>query len=150
MLLDRDEVFRAKLGGREDLALVDHGGAPARAEIMKRFAAIPLHVTAGVHEIVVTFVERARAATDEAIFGFTPYGGFSYQGQMRVPRLDRRRRAQGPVLADRRVAYGEPRQDLRLHARGRERGARVRGEDRRDARAARVPPARSARTTSRG
>jgi len=87
VLLDRDEVFRAKLGGREDLALVDHGGAPARAEIMKRFAAIPLHVTAGVHEIAVTFVERSRAATDEAIFGFTPYGGFSYQGQMRVPRL---------------------------------------------------------------
>jgi hypothetical protein len=44
-------------------------------------------VTAGVHEIVVTFVERGRPATDEAIFGFTPYGGFSYQGQMRVPRL---------------------------------------------------------------
>jgi mono/diheme cytochrome c family protein len=87
VLLDRDEVYRAKLGGREDLALVDHGGAPARAEIMQRFAAIPLHVTAGVHEIVVTFVERSRAATDEAIFGFTPYGGFSYQGQMRVPRL---------------------------------------------------------------
>jgi hypothetical protein len=87
VLLDRDEVYRAQLGGREDLALVDHGGAPARAEIMKRFASIPLHVTAGVHEIVVTFIERGRAATDEAIFGFTPYGGFSYQGQMRVPRL---------------------------------------------------------------
>jgi len=87
VLLDRDEVFRAKLGGRDDLALVDHGGAPARAEIMKRFAAIPVRVTAGEHEIVVTFIERGRAATDEAIFGFTPYGGFSYQGQMRVPRL---------------------------------------------------------------
>src|SRR5881394_3954001 len=87
VLLDRDEVYRAKLGGREDLAFVDHGGAPARAEIMKRFAAIPLQVTAGVHEIVVTFVERSRVATEEAIFGFTPYGGFSYQGQMRVPRL---------------------------------------------------------------
>jgi Protein of unknown function (DUF1592)/Protein of unknown function (DUF1588)/Protein of unknown function (DUF1585)/Protein of unknown function (DUF1587)/Protein of unknown function (DUF1595) len=87
VLLDRDEVFRAQLGGRKDLALVDHGGAPARAEIMKRFAAIPLGVTAGVHEIVVTFLERSRAATDEAIFGFTPYGGFSYTGQMRAPRL---------------------------------------------------------------
>src|SRR5215471_673227 len=87
VLLDRDEIYRAKLGGRDDLALVDHGGAPARAEIMKRFAAIPVHVTAGVHEIVVTFIERGRAATDEAIFGFTPYGGFSYQGQMRVPRV---------------------------------------------------------------
>ena len=87
MLLDRNEVFRAKLGGREDLALVDHGGAPARAEIMQRFASIPVHVTAGVHEVIVTFIERARASTDEPIAGFTPYGGFSFTGQMRVPRV---------------------------------------------------------------
>jgi hypothetical protein len=87
MLVDRDEVFRAKLGGREDLALVDHGGAPARAELMQRFAAIPVHLTAGAHEVIVTFIERARSSTEEPIFGFTPYGGFSFTGQMRVPRL---------------------------------------------------------------
>src|SRR5262249_25633484 len=81
------EVFRAKLGGREDLALVNRGGAPARAEIMKRFAAIPIQVTAGTHEIVVTMIERSRASTEEPIYGFTPYGGFSYTGQMRVPRV---------------------------------------------------------------
>jgi hypothetical protein len=87
MLVDRKEVFRAKLGGRADLALVDHGGAPARAEIMQRFASIPVSVTAGVHEVIVTFVERTRASTEEPIEGFTPYGGFSFTGQMRVPRL---------------------------------------------------------------
>ena len=87
VLLDRNEVFRANLGGEEDLALVDHEGAPGRAEIMKRFAAIPVKVTAGVHEIVVTFIERGRPGTDEAIFGFQPYGGFNFRGQMRVPRL---------------------------------------------------------------
>ena len=87
MLVDRDEVFRAKLGGEDDLALVDRNGAPGRAEIMKRFADVPLNVTAGVHEIAITFIERSRASTEEPIFGFTPYGGFSYQGQMRVPRL---------------------------------------------------------------
>ena len=87
MLLDREEVFRAKLGGDADLALVDRGGAPGRAEIMKRFADVPVQVTAGVHEIAITFIERSRASTDEPIFGFTPYGGFSYQGQMRAPRL---------------------------------------------------------------
>jgi hypothetical protein len=87
MLLDRNEVFRAQLGGEEDLALVDHGGAPARAELMQRFASIPVPVTAGVHEVVVTFVERARASTDEPIAGFTPYGGFSFQGKLRVPRV---------------------------------------------------------------
>jgi hypothetical protein len=87
VLLDRNEVFRAKLGGDEDLALVDHEGAPGRAKIMQRFAAIPVKITAGVHEIVVTFIERGRPGTDEAIYGFQPYGGFNFRGQMRVPRL---------------------------------------------------------------
>ena len=87
VLLDRNEVFRQTLGGEEDLALVDRGGAPARAEIMQRFADIPVKVTAGRHEIVVTFIERARASTDDTIFGFTPYGGFSFTGQVRAPRI---------------------------------------------------------------
>ncbi|HEX7079424.1 MAG TPA: DUF1592 domain-containing protein [Gammaproteobacteria bacterium] len=87
VLIDRDEVFRAKLGGAEDLAFVDRGGAPARAEIMKRFADIPVHVKAGRHEVVVTFIERSRAATDTRIRGFVPYGGFNYVGEMRVPRV---------------------------------------------------------------
>src|SRR5262245_24633961 len=73
VLLDRSEVFRATLGGREDLALVNRGGAPARAEIMQRFTNIPVAVTAGRHEVVVTFVERARAATDGTVRGFIPY-----------------------------------------------------------------------------
>ncbi|HEY9183538.1 MAG TPA: DUF1592 domain-containing protein [Gammaproteobacteria bacterium] len=87
MLLDRNEVFRAQLGGREDLNFVNRGGAPARAEIMQRFTKIPVQITAGVHEIAITFIERSRAATEDHIFGFQPYGGFSYTGEMRVPRL---------------------------------------------------------------
>src|SRR5688572_2874980 len=87
VLLDRQEVFSAKLGGREDLNFVNRDGAPARAEIMQRFTKIPVNVTAGAHEIAITFVERARAATEDHIFGFQPYGGFSYTGKMRVPRL---------------------------------------------------------------
>ncbi|HEU4619969.1 MAG TPA: DUF1592 domain-containing protein [Gammaproteobacteria bacterium] len=87
LLVDRKEVFRGKLGGPKDLALADHEGAPGRAEIMKRFADIPVQLTAGMHEIVVTFIERSRAATDELVYGFTPYGGFSYEGEVRGPRL---------------------------------------------------------------
>lgn len=87
VLIDRQEVFREQLGGPEDLALVNLGGAPARAELMERFTNLPVTVDAGVREIIVTFVERARAATDETIYGFTPYGGFSFTGQMRVPRV---------------------------------------------------------------
>jgi mono/diheme cytochrome c family protein len=99
ILIDRTEVFRETLGGEADLELVNLGGAPARAEIMERFADIPVHVQAGVHEVIVTFIERSRAATDEPIFGFTPYGGFSFSGQMRVPRVIGGIEVEGPFEA---------------------------------------------------
>jgi hypothetical protein len=87
MLVDREEVFRIEFGGMEDLMIVNRGGAPGEAEIMSRFADIPVQVTAGDHEVVVTFIERAQAATDGHIYGFVPYGGFSFNNMMRVPRL---------------------------------------------------------------
>jgi hypothetical protein len=85
ILVDRNEAFRADIGGPEDLALLDRGGAPARAEIMSRFASIPLRIKAGVHEVAVTFVERSRAASDEQISTFTPSQSFSFTGAERVP-----------------------------------------------------------------
>jgi hypothetical protein len=64
---------------------MDRGGAPAREAIMKRFAAIPVQVKAGSHELVVTFIERSRAASDEQISTFTPQQTFSSTGAPRVP-----------------------------------------------------------------
>src|SRR6185503_15509904 len=66
------------------------------AQIMQRFAKIPVQITAGVHEIAITFVERARAATEDHIFGFQPYGGFDYTGKMRVPKVVRPIQVEGP------------------------------------------------------
>jgi mono/diheme cytochrome c family protein len=63
------EVFRADVGGPEDLALVDRGGASGRAELMKRFTNIPANVKAGTHRIDVTFIERANALSDESVDG---------------------------------------------------------------------------------
>jgi hypothetical protein len=83
VLVDRNEQFRADVGGEEDLAAINLGGAPARAELMKRFTDIPLQVTAGSHEVVVTFIERSRAADDEQIGGGS--GDFSFGGAARVP-----------------------------------------------------------------
>ncbi len=85
VLVDRSEAFRADIGGPEDLALIDRGGAPARAEIMNRFASIPVPIKAGVHEVAVTFIERSRAASDEQISTFTPSQSFSFTGAERVP-----------------------------------------------------------------
>jgi len=87
VLVDRNEQFRDTIGGPEDLSLMDRGGAPARAEIMSRFANIPVQVPAGVHEIAITFIERARSLSDEQISSFEPAKDFSYTGAPRVPTI---------------------------------------------------------------
>jgi hypothetical protein len=87
VLVDRHEQFRTHIGGPEDLALLNKGGAPARAEIMSRLANIPLQVAAGDHEIIITFIERARAASDEQISTFSPTRTFSYSSAPRVPTI---------------------------------------------------------------
>ncbi|MDE3157566.1 MAG: DUF1592 domain-containing protein [Acidobacteriota bacterium] len=88
VLIDRKEVFRQKVGGEADREFVDRGGgAPAGAKLMERFANIPVQVTAGVHEVVVTFIERSRVATDDLIAGGTQYEGFGFKGYLRLPRL---------------------------------------------------------------
>ena len=87
VLIDRAEVFREKIGGEADRAFVDLGGAPAREELMERFANIPVQVTAGVHEVVVTFIERSRVATDDPIAGGSQYPGWAFVGYLRLPRV---------------------------------------------------------------
>src|SRR3954454_3066388 len=88
VLVDRKEVFRQKVGGDADRAFVDHGGgAPAGEKLMERFANIPVQVTAGVHEVVVTFIERSQVETDDVIAGGTLYHGRLIKGYLRVPRI---------------------------------------------------------------
>jgi len=88
MLIDRTEVFRQKVGGESDRAFVDRGGgAPAGAKLMERFANIPVQVKAGAHEVVVTFVERSRVATDDPVAGGSQYDGWAFVGYLRLPRV---------------------------------------------------------------
>lgn len=96
MLIDRKEVFRGRLGGIEDLMLVNRGGASGTAEIMRRFSGIPIRVAAGNREIAVAFIERSQAATDTHIRGFVNYGGFGFTGEVRAPRLTGGVRLTGP------------------------------------------------------
>jgi mono/diheme cytochrome c family protein len=86
MLVDGREVFRKALGGTEDLSIVDHGGAPGRAQIMQRFSNIPVPVRAGVHDVAVTFIERAEAETDEFVSTSSRSDG-SFGTGLRAPRM---------------------------------------------------------------
>src|SRR5712675_56012 len=100
VLIDRKEVFRVKIGGDADRAFVDRGGgAPAGAKLMQRVTDIPLQVKAGLHEVVVTFIERSRVATDDLIAGGTQYSGFLIKGYLRLPRLMGSIKLAGPYAA---------------------------------------------------
>ena len=84
ILIDGREVFRKALGGPEDLKVVDQGGAPGRAKIMERFSNISVPVRAGFHDVVVTFIERAEAETDEFVSVGT---NGSFGTGLRAPRM---------------------------------------------------------------
>src|SRR5262247_4214045 len=100
VLIDRKEVVRVKVGGDADRAFVDRGGgAPAGAKLMQRVTDIPVQVTAGVHEVVVTFIERSRVATDDVIAGGNLFHGFLIKGYLRLPRLMGAIKLAGPYEA---------------------------------------------------
>jgi hypothetical protein len=87
VLIGGKEVFRADVGGKEDLATVDQQATAGSKAIMKRFQNIPVHVKAGLQDIVVTFIERSKAASDEYVSnGAGGFGGGGFD-RLRVPRL---------------------------------------------------------------
>jgi hypothetical protein len=88
LLVDGKEVFRKDVGGPEDLATIDRKGATGRKEIMDRFANIPAKVQAGAHDVIVTFIERSKAESDEYVGDSGGFGGAGGGfGRLRVPRL---------------------------------------------------------------
>jgi hypothetical protein len=67
VMIDDKIVFRQSIGGPEDEALHDRKGPEGRAEIMQRFAKIPVQVSAGVHDVVVAFIDRSHVESDHNI-----------------------------------------------------------------------------------
>ncbi len=74
-LVDGVEIFRADLGGEEDMTLANRDGVEGRAKIMERFNDIPFTVKAGTHDVVLTFIERSRAQSDTPVGGRNGFGG---------------------------------------------------------------------------
>jgi mono/diheme cytochrome c family protein len=80
--IDGVKVFSGQIGGEEDLKAIDQQQAPAVAAINGRFRDIPVKVTAGPHEVGVTFIARTYAESDEVLYEFRPGGG-----EDRIPRV---------------------------------------------------------------
>jgi mono/diheme cytochrome c family protein len=77
ILLDDKIVFRKQIGGPADLELAERKGAPGRAEIMNRFTKIPMQVHAGVHDVVVAFIDRSHVESDENIANPAGFNGLT-------------------------------------------------------------------------
>ncbi len=76
IFIDGKQVFRGDVGGKEDLGLADREAGTGRAKIMARFSNIPVKVSSGRHEVIATFIERARTLSDDNIGGGTQgFGG---------------------------------------------------------------------------
>jgi mono/diheme cytochrome c family protein len=89
IMVDGKIVFRKPIGGPADLEVADRKGAAGRAEIMERFAKIPVQVKAGVRDVAVAFIDRAHVESDENVaagFGGIGVLGFG-NGNGRMARL---------------------------------------------------------------
>ncbi len=75
--IDGKVVFRKPIGGAADQALGDRKAGDGRAQIMERFAKIPVPVEAGVRDVVVAFVDRSHVETDENLEKLQGYGGLT-------------------------------------------------------------------------
>jgi mono/diheme cytochrome c family protein len=81
MTIDGKVVIKKPIGGPEDLALADRKGADGRAQIMSRFQKIPVQVQAGIHDVLIAFIERSRFESGENVAA----GQGAFSGRM--PRL---------------------------------------------------------------
>jgi hypothetical protein len=66
IMLDGKVVFRQTIGGPDDWPL--HSKGPkGRAQIMERFSKIPVQAEAGVHDVVVAFIDRSHVESPHNI-----------------------------------------------------------------------------------
>ena len=77
IMIDGRVVFRKSIGGPADLSLADRKAGTGRAQIMERFSKIPVPVKAGVHDVVVAFVDRSHVETSENLEKLQAYGGLT-------------------------------------------------------------------------
>jgi len=66
ILVDGEEVNRVDIGGPEDLAIATRDGVTGGDVILAKLAGLSADITVGTHEVMVTFIERSWAASNNA------------------------------------------------------------------------------------
>lgn len=66
ILVDGVEVNRVEIGGPEDLAIATRDGVAGGDVILAKIAGLSADVTVGTHDVIVTFIERSWAASNNA------------------------------------------------------------------------------------
>jgi mono/diheme cytochrome c family protein len=74
ILVDGVEVGRKEFGGGEWLDIADRDGAEGKKKILSMIST-PTKVKAGKRDVVVTFIDRARALSNDATIGGGGFGG---------------------------------------------------------------------------
>ena len=75
VLVDHKPVYETSIGGEEDLKAIDQEQSPAVDKINSRLKDIHFHVTAGPHQVAVTFLQRSHAESDDRLQSHVPGGG---------------------------------------------------------------------------
>jgi hypothetical protein len=75
IMIDGRVVVRKSIGGAADLSLADRTAGTGRAQIMDRFTKIPVTAKAGLHDVVVAFIDRPHVETSENLQKLQDYGG---------------------------------------------------------------------------
>ena len=82
LTIDGQQVFAQPIGGAKDLKEADQDPIQSSKDLLDRFSNIHATVTAGPHQIGVTFVGRTYAESDEMLQPLDPMGG-----EQRAPRI---------------------------------------------------------------
>ena len=95
LLIGGKEIYRGEVGGEEDMRTLDREGPAGMKKVIEQFQNIPAQITAGTHDIIVTFVERSWAESDSTVdvAGNFDFGGFN---AVRLPRVIDGIEIQGP------------------------------------------------------
>jgi Protein of unknown function (DUF1592)/Protein of unknown function (DUF1588)/Protein of unknown function (DUF1587)/Protein of unknown function (DUF1585)/Protein of unknown function (DUF1595) len=74
-LVDGRQVLERTIGGPQDFKDADQKQQEATKAFAARFRGIRLPLTAGPHQLVLTFVQRAQSESDDWLASFNPMGG---------------------------------------------------------------------------